>query len=234
MDDNHTRGRRTRQSRSHAIGLALASIALLPAILLALITWAPALERDGWSVPWSRWATVNMPFGIAIAVMSLVAVAAVVTMYRLLARELHHRAEPAAQKECTDPTHTERFQSTEASLRTLHLELLKMSINDPDLSEVWPLFEPGLSWERNRQYQYANLIMQHMLLSLRLGHHDGSQIENSLRYLFTSQLMRDFWLASRRARMTLAPGTQEFEFSSLIDEICAVYEDVLNSAGAER
>jgi hypothetical protein len=34
--------------------------------------------------------------------------------------------------------------------------------------------------------------------------------------------------------MTLTPGTQEFEFSRLIDEICAEYEDVVNLAIPER
>ena len=51
-------------------------------------------------------------------------------------------------------SHNELRRSAEADLRMLHMELIKMSIADPQLAEVWPEFTPNLSPGQNRQYLY--------------------------------------------------------------------------------
>jgi hypothetical protein len=51
----------------------------------------------------------------------------------------------------------------------LHLEILKMSINDPELAEVWPAFQGNPPLEQNRQFLYANIIYQFHWTSLRLN-----------------------------------------------------------------
>ena len=151
-----------------------------------------------------------------------------------IGKSLWHRVVAVAgacpQRAALERMRTELNRGAEASLRRLHFELLRLSINDPQLAEVWPPFEPGLSPKRNRQYLYANLVIQHFWLSLRLGGHTESQLQNSLRNLFVSPLMRDYWRASSKIRTALVPGTPEFTFNELVDGICQEYDSVLASA----
>jgi hypothetical protein len=127
--------------------------------------------------------------------------------------------------------HAELRRTAEANLRMVHVEMLKMSIIDPELAEVWPAFEPGLSVEKNKQYLYANIIYQYHFASLRLGEYSREQVLGSLRYLFTSPLMRSYWSAAACARTSLEPGTAEFEFAQQVDLVCREYEAVVASAG---
>ena len=161
------------------------------------------------------------------------AIVSIVTLVAFLAqlREIRQqRSELQAQQAALERMRAELNRGAEASLRMLHFELLRLSINDPQLAEVWPPFEPGLSQERNRQFLYANLIIQHFWLSLRLGGYTESQLQNALRNLFISPLMRDYWRASAKIRTALVPGTPEFTFNELVDGICQEYESVLASA----
>jgi hypothetical protein len=116
-----------------------------------------------------------------------------------------------------------------ASMPQLHQELLKMAIEDERLAEVWPPLEPDLSPEHNRQYLYANLMINHHWLCLRTGDYTDEQVERNLRYLFRSRLMRKYWRAASTARRYLVPGTDEFSFSQLADDICHEYEAVMPS-----
>jgi hypothetical protein len=96
----------------------------------------------------------------------------------------------------------------EADLRALHTNLMKMAMDDNDLAEVWPALRPGLRPRRNRQYLYANLIVQHAWLNIRIHEYTEAEMRNNLRYLFDSPVMREYWAATHahRARL-LVPGT---------------------------
>ncbi|BCB81026.1 hypothetical protein GCM10022251_61360 [Phytohabitans flavus] len=122
------------------------------------------------------------------------------------------------------------FVSAEASLRMLHVDLIRMSIDDPSLAAVWPPLEPGVPHEKERQYLYANLIYQHIWLGLRISDYTEEQMQNHLRYIFTSSLMREYWRAAARARTSLVPGTAEYAFAEAANRICGEYEDLLAAA----
>ena len=89
----------------------------------------------------------------------------------------------------------------------------------------------GLPHLVNRQHLYANLIYQHVLLSLRIGDYSELQIQNHLRVLFLSPLMREYWRAAKTARISLVSGTAEYHLSQVADDICQEYDSVVNSTG---
>ncbi|GIF01498.1 hypothetical protein Ari01nite_89620 [Paractinoplanes rishiriensis] len=110
-----------------------------------------------------------------------------------------------------------------------------MSIDDEELAEVWPAFEPGLSPKENRQLLYANIIYQFQWTSLKLDNADNEAVLRTLEYLFTSQKIRRYWAAAARARESLVPGSPEYLFAKEADRICRDYNAVAsNSSNVEQ
>jgi Family of unknown function (DUF6082) len=178
--------------------------------LLAGVGVAAVLGRQGATGDWSRWSDVGQTFGVLSSIISGLALVAVVVTARVQFRELQ--------------------RSAAAELSMLHLEILKMSINDPQLAEVWPAFRPGLSVESNRQFLYANIIYQFHWTSLKLNKATDEEVLGSMRYLFTSHLMRKYWTAAERARGSLEPGSPEHAFAKKLDELCRDYEAAVATA----
>lgn len=178
--------------------------------LFAGVGLAAVLGRQGASEDWTRWSDVGQTFGVLSSIISGLALAAVVITARVQFRELQ--------------------RSAAADLSMLHLEILKLSINDPQLAEVWPAFQPNLSVERNRQFLYANIIYQFHWTSLKLNKATDEQVLGSMRYLFTSPLMRKYWAAAERARTSLEPGSPEHQFAKKLDELCRDYDTAVATA----
>ena len=172
--------------------------------LAAVLGWRGAAED------WNRWSDVGQTFGVLSSIISGLALVAVVITARVQFRELQ--------------------RSAAADLSMLHLEILKLSINDPQLAEVWPAFQPNLSVERNRQFLYANIIYQFHWTSLKLNKATDEQVLGSMRYLFTSPLMRKYWAAAERARTSLEPGSPEHQFAKKLDELCRDYDTAVATA----
>jgi hypothetical protein len=106
-----------------------------------------------------------------------------------------------------------------------HVELLKMTIDDEDLAEFWPDFQSGLGAKRTKQYNYANLVVQHQRMLFSMGAFTEADASRFFRYLFSSEIMRSYWEARMVAReVALRPDGDEFAFEQLID---AAYHETL-------
>ncbi|MEN2420280.1 DUF6082 family protein [Streptomyces rimosus] len=112
----------------------------------------------------------------------------------------------------------ELHRSAEAGLRRLHMDLLKMSIADPELAEVWPKFAPDLTVKENRQYLYANLIYCHTMLAHKLEMANDREALGHLRYIVTSPAFRGYWESARFMRAEMDPDSHESHFATLVDE----------------
>jgi hypothetical protein len=128
------------------------------------------------------------------------------------------RTELELQREEMRRSAGELHRSAEAELRGLHMRLIKMSIDDPDLAEVWPPFAPGLSVKRNRQYLYANLIYAHILLVHSLGIVTDREALGYMRSFINTPIFKSFWDAARPMREELEPTSHEYRFATLVDE----------------
>jgi hypothetical protein len=120
----------------------------------------------------------------------------------------------------------ELHRSAEADIRQLHVELLKMGINDEQLADVWPDPGPEVPFAIRRQFWYANLIYQHQRLAIELSGLSVDQAKVWLRRALRSPIMRQYWAAGAEARReVLVPGTSEWRFAQLTDEIYDEWTD---------
>ncbi|HEY3870297.1 MAG TPA: DUF6082 family protein [Actinocrinis sp.] len=156
------------------------------------------------------------------AVFSGLAFIALVTTFLLQLEELRlQRQELENQRYEMSRTQEELHRSAEADLRTLHMELLKMAINDDELGRVWPDPDPAtVPHSTRRQLWYANLVYQHSRLALELGNSGIEPTREMVRNLFRSPIIRDYWQSGAQVRATtLTPGTTEWDFAQMADEI---------------
>jgi Family of unknown function (DUF6082) len=208
-------------------------VAILVMILAGVGVAALLAERGG-SADWSRWSDVGQTFGALGSIISGMTLVALVATARAQSREMHeHRRELEQQRHSLADNYAELRRTTTAAFRRLHLEILRMSIEDPTLAKVWPPFGPNISSERNKQFLYANIIYQFQFTSLHSEGYTAEQALTTLQYLFTSQVMRDFWKASANARSSLLPQSAEYAFAQRVDEVCRQFDAVVASAGKD-
>ena len=159
------------------------------------------------------------------AVFSGLGFIALVITFRLQHAELRlQRQELAYQREAMNRTQVQLRRSAKADIRTCHVELMRLSMADPDLAVVWPEFQAGPSTTVTKQFIYANLIVQHQRMMFDLGFFTEEDIRALFRYLFTSSTMQGFWEARMVARHVITrPGSPEWTFDLLVD---AAYGDM--------
>jgi hypothetical protein len=205
------------------LGLSAGFVAV---ILLTGVGMVALVTAGGSTETWIRWSNAGQAFGVLTAVLSGLALAALIVTFWLQLQELKaQRIELCQQRELLSNAQTALHRSAEAELRTLHTDLTKMAIDDTDLAEVWPALEAGITPERNRQYLYANLILQHAWLICRVSDYSEAEMRSNLRYLFRSPLFREYFEASQGVREgVLVPGTTEYRFDEVAREVFAESE----------
>jgi hypothetical protein len=206
----------------------LAVMVLSGVTLLAGVGVAALLSQQGDATFWNKLSNVGQAFGVLSSVISGLALAYLVVTSRVQFRELRaSRDDLERQHQLLLRSHAELQRTAEASRGQLHLDILRLAIDDPQLAEVWPPFQPGLTTTQNRQYLYANIIYQFQQTWMRVGGHSDEDVLGTMRYLFTSPIIRDYWRASARARMSLVPGTDEYRLAQKVDELWHEYEAVI-------
>ena len=169
----------------------------------------------------TRMGNLGQMFESVNAAFSGLAFIALVVTFRLQYEELRlQRAELQNQRQAMDKSQNALNRSVEADVRALHMQLLKMSMDDEDLAAVWPQYTGPISAVRSKQNKYANLIMQHHRMIFEFGHYDAEDMKGQIRYLFTSPYMRSFWqgrMIARSVLNTVAPVEAEFEH--LVDAV---------------
>lgn len=165
---------------------------------------------------WQVFSSIGDAFGV-------VALVALVATFGVQYHELRQqRAELAAQRETLALSERAHNRSAEAAIRDVHMGLMKMAIDDPDLAEVWPDLPSGVPQARTRQYLYANLIMSEFSSALKIRDIDDNHCRAVLRVLLSGPVMREYWQMTRsnRARL-LIPGTAWARFVALADSVFA-------------
>jgi len=192
---------------------------------------AAILARSSEAADWGKLSDVGQTFGALSSIISGLALVALVVTARTQFREMQQsRRELEHQRQSLTDNHMELQRTASANLGMLHLEILKLSIDDPSLAEVWPSFDGEISPELNRQYLYANVIYQFQFRAMLGGQYTDEQMVANLRYLFTSSLMRGYWKASRSGRDALPEGSAELAFVQKVDEVCREFDTVAASA----
>jgi hypothetical protein len=196
------------------------SLLLIAAVLVTGVGMVSVLGDFAHKGTWDLWSSVGQAFGVLASVLSGLALAAVVIVFRAQRRELiAQQTELTLQRVALN-------RSAGANVRMLHVYLIGMAINDPLLANVWPSSSPGVSPELHRQHLYANLVVQHARLHRILDDYSDAEFASNLRYLFTSPVIREFWRSGKESRAgLLIPGTAEFSFAEQVDSICREFEE---------
>lgn len=195
------------------IGTTLVSVGITAALAKAL---SPKLQ--------GLMGPLGQVFESVNAVFSGLGFIALVITFRLQYDELRmQRLELKNQHTAMTGSQGHLRRSAECDIRARHVELMKMAIDDRDLAEIWPDFQTGLSAKRTKQYNYANLVVQHQRMLFTMGAFSEADVSHFFQYLFTSDIMRSYWEARMVAReVVLNPQGEEPAFDQLID---AAYYD---------
>jgi hypothetical protein len=219
MEEPTATRRKTTASRI-ASWLAIVS-GVVATTLLAGVGVAAVLARQGGSDDWRMWSDVGQTFGVLSSIVSSLALLAVVITAR------QNRAELERQRQFLIDNHAEFRRTSHANLGMLHQQLVKMSIDDEELAAVWPVIDVDVPANVNRQFRYANLIYSFQFRALQSDNYTEAAINESLRYLFSSPVMRAYWRATEGGRLQLDPEGIEYIFARRVDKICAEYERVV-------
>lgn len=155
------------------------------------------------------------------AAFSGLAFIALVVTFRLQHDELKlQRAELQNQHQAMDKSQGALRRSAEADIRALHMQLIKMSMDDEDLAAVWPQYLGPISPVPSKQNKYANLIIQHHRMLHEYGLYDSDDIKGAVRYLFTSPIIRSYWQGRMAPRRLMNVGkAAELEFDQIVDSV---------------
>jgi hypothetical protein len=185
---------------------ALATVAsiLVPTFALAALD-DPTLER------WSLIGQAVAPVGVLYSGIALFAIMLTLVVQR---HDLHN------QRESLAVALDEQRRSSEIALRSLHVDLIKIALDDQELAEVWPPLAPGVP--ETRKDHYCNLILNLQKVAFEAGTIEEVELRGALAYLMRSPDMRRFWTKVRatRAEITEGDAAEDF-FTTLVDEAYA-------------
>ena len=169
----------------------------------------------------TRMGNLGQIFESVNAAFSGLAFIALVVTFRLQYDELKlQRAELQNQHEAMDKSQGALHRSAEADVRALHMQLIKMSMDDEDLAAVWPQYAGPISAVHRKQNKYANLILQHHRMVFEFNHYSAEDIKGAIQYLFTSPIMRSYWRSRMVAREVLNfTEPVESEFEQILDAV---------------
>jgi hypothetical protein len=224
-DSSRVRATRARIGRGAL--LVVASAICLLATMLGGIGIVAGLSSTRSTQNWQLLSNVGQAFGGLNALLSGLALLALVVTFSLQLRELRsQQAELALQR-------TALHRSATADLRKLHVDLIKMALDDTELAEVWPSYH---EWNetRRRQYLYVNLILQNISLQTELGNLSPAQAESSLRRLFKSPLVREYWADVNAPLSSMLLPDTEFQFTQMANMIWLEYQAVVAGSRIKR
>jgi hypothetical protein len=180
--------------------LVVVTLLLIVLLAIGLIAASPAvLELYGGATgEWERLSFIGQTYGAASAVLSVLAVIGVVVTLRLQARETKLAREEARRQAIAD--------------------LLKMAMDDPDLSECWGptgLADPP---KVQRQQIYVNLIVSEWRQSYESKALPERRLRRIANEMFQGEPGRSYWRAARENRLSTSGSDTERRFHEILDE----------------
>ncbi|MFB9839544.1 DUF6082 family protein [Actinoallomurus acaciae] len=177
------------------IGLALVTAGVLVPVLMLLRLDDMTLNR------WSQVGQALEPVGVFFSGVAFVGIA--LTLF-LQARDLQN------QREELTVTREEQQRNSEIALRQLHIDLIKMAIDDRELREVWPPIAPGVA--ETKKDHYCNLILNLQKVAYEAHTIELAELRSALRQLMASRDMYAFWTKARAARGAITGGDEAEDF----------------------
>ncbi|WP_322749642.1 MULTISPECIES: DUF6082 family protein [unclassified Frankia] len=185
---------------SAAGGLLIIATTIVPTLILLAVD-QNTLNR------WSLIGQAVAPVGVLYSGLALFAIILTLLLQR---RDLHNQGEELAI------ALDEQRRSSEIALRALHVDLMKMALDDGELAEVWPPLAPGVP--ETRKDHYCNLILNLQKVAYEASTIEEGELRGALAYLMKSPDMYAFWTKSRATRVEITQGDYgEDYFTEMVD-----------------
>ena len=200
---------RVARRRSYGLGITIALVAGAATVAASVIVPAIFLWYAD-DVTLDRWSRVGEALSVVGVFFSGIAFLAIAGTLLLQQREL------ANQREELTLVRQEQQRNSEISLRQLHMDIVKMAINDRDLLSVWP--QPTRSLRQRKKDHYCNLILNLQKVAHETGTIELDELRGALRHLMRSRDMHSFWQRARAAHVAVTEGDDaEDLFTSEVD-----------------
>lgn len=204
------------------LAAAAAGVALVGTVSIVVSGW---LARGAEAASGSRRTAEERSalgdyFGGVSAVFSGVALLLLIATLLFQQRELRlQRRELSLQREELISSRTELHRSAEADMRTLHVQLTQMAMDDPALAEVWNDFqgEP----EVIRQNLFANLTFSHFVLALSWDSYSEADLVLYAHNLLDSPAFLRYWNSTREHKSQLPPESPEGRLFRVFEQALA-------------
>ncbi|WP_253917061.1 DUF6082 family protein [Streptomyces sp. MNP-20] len=188
------------------IGIALVSLACI-AVSGLLIRGVETASGDSRTA--EKRSQIGDYFGGASAVFSGIALLLLIATLLLQQRELRmQRQELALQRQELSASRAELHRSAEADLRSLHMQLTEMVMDDPALAEVWDDL-PRESTTELRQDLFSNLTFNHFVLALSWGTFSEEDLLVHASNLLSSPAFMRYWNTTRELKSRLPADSAE-------------------------
>ncbi|MGB8943011.1 MAG: DUF6082 family protein [Streptomyces sp.] len=115
-----------------------------------------------------------------------------------------------------------------ASLVTVHdmrLGLLAEAIDNPEFAATLDVYEPAVSPATHRQFLFIEAVYRTYLLEWRIGAMTWEELYGNLRILLQNPIFREYWVATRSRRASLASDSDEARMGHLADELVRELEE---------
>ncbi|MGP4050218.1 DUF6082 family protein [Streptomyces sp. 2A115] len=160
-------------------------------------------------------------FGGVSAVFSGLALLLLIVTLLFQQRELRlQRHELSLQRDELASSRAELRRSAEADMRSLHMQLTQMAMDDPLLAEVWGDF-PAEPNSALRQNLFANLTFNHYVLAYTWGSYSDDEILVHARNLVRSPAFNRYWAASRPTKAALPTDSDEGRLFKIFEQAIA-------------
>jgi hypothetical protein len=169
--------------------VAAGMLAVVPFLLLAL---------RGQTDDWQELGDIATTYGAASAFLSVLALTGVAVSLVFQARETK--------------------ASREQALRSLHVDLLRMAMDDEVYRRCWGPFFDADDPDGQRAQMYTNMIVSHWELMFELHAISEAHLRESAFTVFSGEEGRRFWSGSRAMREVAADTRRERRFHQILDE----------------
>lgn len=177
--------------------VVLVVVALVGAGMLATAPFL-LLALRGQTDDWGELGDIATTYGAASAFLSVLALTGVAVSLVFQARETK--------------------ASREQALRSLHVDLLRMAMDDEVYRRCWGPFFDTDDPDGQRAQMYTNMIVSHWQLMFELNAISEAHLRESAFVVFSGDEGRRFWSGSRAMRAAAADTRRERRFHQILDE----------------
>jgi hypothetical protein len=197
-----------------AVTILLLVIVAMGLVILSPLA-LPALDSDG-QTDWGRLSDIGQTYGAVSAVVAAIALIGVMVSLVIQGREMK--------------------QARKNARRALHVELMRMAMDDPSYMEAWGPYDTD-TFAAERQQTYVNLIVAHWYAEYEVGEMPDVLLRATAAEVFAGVPGRRYWNDVGRFWRDNYSGRRARRFHQVLEE---TYQEaikkppVLPPPGVER